>query len=69
MRGDGVSGTVSTPMKGLVDHLAARAGDNFPVLATVYPSVGLLPAEAEQGSIGEVFVVGRLLGDKDTTFF
>ena len=60
MRGDGVSGAVSASVEGLIDHLAARAGDDFPVLVPSFLS-RFLPAAAEQGSVGEVFVVGRLL--------
>ncbi len=52
VRGDGVSGAVGASVEGLIDHLAARAGDDFPVLVPSFLS-RLLPAEAEQGAVGK----------------
>ena len=68
MGGDGVEGAVGASVEGFRHHLAVTTRDDFPVLAASF-LFWLLPAEAEQGAVGEVFVVGRLLGDKDTTFF
>ena len=44
VRGDGVSGAVSASVEGLIDHLAARAGDDFPVLVPSFLSHFMNPS-------------------------